>query len=263
MSNTELKVVDFKVLDQISFNYDELKQEISKQLSKYEGLIFEEKDIKEAKETRANLNKLKKQVNDKKIDVKKEFMKPYTEFENKIKDILEMIDKPCNQIDIQIKQFEQKTKDEKKNKIIDIFNDNIGELKQILNIQRIWNDRWLNASYDIKDIELEILGVIDRAKTDLQIIENMKSEFEIQLKDKYISSLDLSTIMQEKTRLETIKNNEEQRQNKPKEEKNTFDEILKNTKIRVSIIAELNSNQIEELRKWFIKNNISYESEEL
>jgi hypothetical protein len=263
MSNTELKVVDFKVLDQISFNYDELKQEISKQLSKYEGLIFDEKDIKEAKETRANLNRLKKQVNDKKIDVKKEFMKPYTEFENKIKDILEMIDKPCNQIDIQIKQFEQKTKDEKKNKIIDIFNDNIGELKQILNIQRIWNDRWLNATYDIKDIELEILGVIDRAKTDLQIIENMKSEFEIQLKDKYISSLDLSTVMQEKNRLETIKNNEEQRQNKPKQVKNTFDEILKNTKIRVSIIAELNSNQIEELRKWFIKNNISYESEEL
>lgn len=264
MNNTEIKIADFEVLDTINFNYEELKIELSKQLKKYNGLIFEESDIKEAKETRAYLNRLKKQVNDKKIDVKKEYLKPYTEFENKIKEILEMINEPCIAIDTQIKAFEQKKKDEKKSKILAIFNQNIDNLNQILTIQRIWNEKWLNATYELRDIELEIIGVINRVKTDLNNIENMHSEFEIQLKDKYMSSLDLSAVLQEKIRLETIKENEKQRLKKVQEEKiNDFEEILKNEKIKVSITVELNKKEIEELKQWFNSRNIQFESEEL
>ncbi len=271
MNNTELKITDLQELKPIIFNYDELKSELALELKKYDGLVFEEKDLKEAKETRANLNRLKKQVNDKKIEVKKEFSKPYIDFENKIKEIIEMIDKPCIAIDTQIKNYEQKQKELKRNEITKIYESNIGNLKEILTLQRIWNDKWLNATYAIRDIELEILGLINKVKTDFKVIENMKTEFEIQLKDKYISTLDLTSVMQEKTRLENIKKNEEERKEQKEiqakvqeaKQENAFDTILKNTKKKVIISIELTESQIQQLKQWFINNNISYESEEM
>ena len=85
MNNTELKINEMQELEPIKFNYEEIKQELALQLQKYKNIVFEESDIQEAKKTRADLNRLKKQVNDKKIEVKNEFIKPYTDFETKIK----------------------------------------------------------------------------------------------------------------------------------------------------------------------------------
>lgn len=267
MNNTELKMDELQELKPIDFNYEEMKEKLSLELKKYENLIFEEKDIKEAKETRADLNRLKKQINDKKIEVKKEFSKPYIEFENKIKEILEMIDKPVLAIDNQIKNFEQRQKEIKQKEIIKIYEDNIEDLKEILSIQKIWNEKWLNATYKIGDIELEILGIINKVKTDLKVIEDMQSEFVVQLKDKYLQTLDLTTVMQEKARLESFKKNEEirkqQEEIKKEESKNAFDDILQNTTKKITVTFKITEKQIQELRQWLIINKISYESEDL
>lgn len=265
MEKTEIMVDELQELKPIHFNYEQIKKELEIQLKRYDGLIFEEQDIQEAKKTRADLNRLKKQVNDKKIVIKKEFLKPYTDFENKIKEIIQMIDKPCMAIDSQIKAFEEKQKNLKKEEIIKIYKNNVKELKETLSIQRIWQDKWLNTTYKMKDIELEIVGIIDRVKTDLSVIENLKSEFEVQLKDKYITTLDLTPVIQEKVRLENIKKNEEVR-NKEQEvlekEENLFDSILKHSKRNISISMELTEKQVEELKEWLVKNKISYESED-
>ena len=83
MNNTELKINEMQELKPINFNYKEIKQELTIQLQKYKNIAFKEEDIQEAKKTRADLNRLKKEVNDKKIKIKNEFIKPYTDFEIK------------------------------------------------------------------------------------------------------------------------------------------------------------------------------------
>lgn len=271
MNNTELKINEMQELKPIRFNYEEIKQELEIQLKKYKNIIFEENDLQEAKKTRADLNRLKKQVNDKKIEVKNEFIKPYTDFETKIKEIISMIDEPCLEIDKQIKVFEEKQKNIKKTEITKIYEDNIKELKEILPLQKIWNEKWLNATYKIRDIELEILGTINRVETDLKVIEDMKSEFEIQLKDKYLVTLDLTSVMQEKTRLEKIKELTEAKkqteeikiQEQEAKTENAFDSIIKNTKTKIKITLQITELQKNQLKKWLIQNNIPYESEEI
>lgn len=270
MSNTELKINEMQELKPIEFNYEEIKQELAIQLQKYQNIVFEEEDIQEAKKTRADLNRLKKQVNDKKIEVKKDFMKPYADFETKIKEIIAMIDNPCAEIDKQIKAFEEKQKEIKKNKIKKIYEENVKDLKETLSLQKIWNEKWLNSTYKIRDIELEILGKIDKVKTDLKVIEGMQSEFEVQLKDKYLLTLDLTSVMQEKTRLEKIKEITESKKAKKKEDEqqeeqveNVFDNIIKNTKTKIRLTLEITEEQKMQLAKWLIQNEISYESEEI
>lgn len=270
MNNTELKINEMQELKPINFNYEEIKQELALQLQKYKNIVFEESDIQEAKKTRADLNRLKKQVNDKKIEVKNEFIKPYTDFETKIKEIISMIDEPCLEIDKQIKAFEEKQKELKKQEILKIYEENIKDLKEILSLKKIWNEKWLNATYKVRDIELEILGTINKVKTDLKVIEDMKSEFEIQLKDKYLLTLDLTSVMQEKSRLEKIKEiTESKKQQEIKIEKqeikteNAFDNIIRNTKTRMRLTLEITEIQKQQLTRWLEQNNISYESEEI
>ena len=271
MNNTELKINEMQELKPIKFNYEEIKKELEIQLQKYKNIVFEESDIQEAKKTRADLNRLKKQVNDKKIEVKNEFIKPYTDFETKIKEIISMIDEPCLEIDKQIKAFEEKQKEIKKEEIKKIYEENIKDLKEMLPLGKIWNEKWLNSTYKIRDIELEILGILNKVKTDLEVIENMKSEFEIQLKDKYLLTLDLTSVMQEKSRLEKIKEiteskkqqEESNRENKEIKTENAFDEILKNTKTKIRLTLEITELQKKQLAKWLIQNNIPYESEEI
>lgn len=270
MNNTELKINEMQELKPIEFNYEEIKQELAIQLQKYQNLVFEENNIQEAKKTRADLNRLKKQVNDKKIEVKNKFIKPYTDFEIKIKEIITMIDKPCLEIDKQIKTFEEKQKEIKKEEIQKIYEENIKDLKEILPLQKFWNDKWLNSTYKIRDIELEISGTIHRVKTDLKVIEDMQSEFEVQLKDKYLLTLDLTSVMQEKSRLERIK---EITENKKQENikidqqetktENAFENIIKNTKTKMRLTIEVTEEQKIQLARWLMQNKIPYESEEI
>ena len=181
-----------------------------------------------------------------------------------------MIDEPCVEIDKQKKVFEEKQKELKKKEISKIYEDNIDDLKELLSLQKIWNEKWLNTTYKIRDIELEIIGIINKVKIDLKVIEDMKSEFEIQLKDKYLVTLDLTSVMQEKSRLEKIKEiTESKKQQEVKNEQqetkteNAFDNIIKNTKTRIRLTLEITEIQKQRLAKWLEENNISYESEEI
>jgi argininosuccinate lyase len=69
---------------QIEFNYAPLKAELAEQLAYYKALVVTEESAKVAKSDLAKLRKLKESLNAKKISIKKEFMAPYTAFENEV-----------------------------------------------------------------------------------------------------------------------------------------------------------------------------------
>ena len=69
----------------IVFNFEELKAELSEKIKPYETLAVTEDDLKSAKSDKATLNKLKKALNDKKVEVKKEYISPLENFEKLIK----------------------------------------------------------------------------------------------------------------------------------------------------------------------------------
>ena len=70
----ELKVNEVAVPEQITFNYEELKQELTEKVSMYETLVYTDDQIKQAKADKANLNKLKKALNDERIRREREYI---------------------------------------------------------------------------------------------------------------------------------------------------------------------------------------------
>lgn len=189
-------------IKEITFNHEEIKQELSQRLEKYQGLVYSEDSIKEAKADRATLNKFKEAIENKRKEIKKQCLAPYEDFEKKVKEITAMVDKPISEIDNQVKSFEEKQKEEKKQIIEGTFAESVGDLKDILALDKIWNEKWLNSSYKLNLIVQEISNYIQKVKDDLQTIETLKSKFELQMKDKYLENLRIQEALAVKARLE-------------------------------------------------------------
>lgn len=167
----ELKVEEIKALAPIQFNYEDIKKWITEKAKEYKSMVYTEETITNAKSDRATLNKVAKALNDEKIRIKKEVLKPFEDFESKCKELQGIITDASNSIDIQVKAFETKEQEEKKKQIEDLFNTYIGDFKELIIFEQIFNQRWLNKTYTIKKIEDEIKHLIAKTTNDLKVID--------------------------------------------------------------------------------------------
>lgn len=144
----ELKVNEYQLPEQILFNYEELKAELTEKVQHYETLVYTDDQIKEAKADRATLNKLKKALSDERIRREREYMQPFNEFKSRINEIISIIDKPVAVIDKQIKEYEDTKKQEKLEEIKKLWSEM--EAPDGMTLDKVFNDRMLNSSFNMK-----------------------------------------------------------------------------------------------------------------
>lgn len=186
----------------IDFNFEELKVQLAESLELYRGLVVTEDGIKAAKEDRAKLNKLREALETKRKEVKKECMAPYTDFEGKVKELVGLIDQPIAAIDAQLKEYEEKRRSEKREAVLAIYEETIGELRSLLPFERLWQDAWYNTGVSMKKIREAIVAAEAKAASDLEVLATVESEFAEAVKLKYLETLDLSAALAERARLQ-------------------------------------------------------------
>jgi len=174
----ELQVKVNQKLGIIDFNYEEMKQELSEKMEQYNDIVVTADTKTVAKKDVAELRKLKKELNDRRIKVKKEYDKPYDEFKSKVDELTGLIDEPIDLIDKQVKAFEEREKEEKKKEIEELYSELIGDNEQYLPLKKIYNKRWENVSFSIKEIEKEIKESVDGVDLAVTTIKGMNSEVE-------------------------------------------------------------------------------------
>lgn len=210
----------------IGFNFEEIKEKLNSELEIYKNMIFTEESKTEAKKTIASLRKLKKSVNDKKLEVKKSFMIPYTNFEAQVKELDNLIDEPINFINNQVEEFERKRVEEKKALISEIYTEIMAEHVEAsgyLPLQRIYDSKWENATTTKKAIAETITERVNHVEKDLGIIRSMESEFEDKGIEKYKATLELSDAIEvmnqyQKQKEEILRRQEEEAKRKAEEE---------------------------------------------
>lgn len=217
----------------IGFNFEEIKEKLNSELEIYKNMIFTEESKTEAKKTIASLRKLKKSVNDKKLEVKKSFMIPYTNFEAQVKELDNLIDEPINFINNQVEEFERRRVEEKKALISEIYTEIMAEHEEAsgyLPLQRIYDSKWENATTTKKAITETITERVDHVEKDLGIIRSMESEFEDKGIEKYKTTLELSDAIEvmnqyQKQKEEILRRQEEEAKRKAEEEARTASEV--------------------------------------
>lgn len=187
---------------QISFNFEEIKSELAGKLQVYQNMVVTESGIREAKADRANLNKFKAALADSRKAVKAQWNQPLSDFEGKMKELERMVDEPIGAIDRQVKAYDEAKKQDKRQQIELFFEGAVGDLEEVLPLSKIWNDRWLNATYPMKDIEKEIVERIRKTHSDIGIIVAMQLPCCDQMLSTYLETLDMSRAMEEKHKYE-------------------------------------------------------------
>ena len=187
---------------EIGFNFEELKTELAERLEHYNGLIVTEDGIKEAKDDRAKLNKLRTAIDTRRKDIKKEYMKPYTEFEGKIKELTLLIDQPIKAIDAQLNSYEERRKEAKMEKIREAYESTITEaVKDIIPLERIADQKWLNSTTSMKKVEEDLTSWEKRVNADLLALDTVEEEFRAAVREKYISTLDITMALAHRNQL--------------------------------------------------------------
>ena len=190
----------------IVFNFEELKAELSEKIKPYETLAVTEDDLKSAKSDRATLNKLKKALNDKKVEVKKEYISPLENFEKQVKELVEIIDKGVNNIDTQVKDFEKKEVDEKLKEIASFYVEEFPDYYEVLKLEKVIPNKWQNKTCKLETIKQEIRDKVFKFENDIKVIKAKKLACEEQMLDAYIETLDMSAALQKKHEFEERQN---------------------------------------------------------
>lgn len=267
----ELKVEEIKELAPVRFNYEDIKKWVTEKTAEYKSVVYTPETISLAKQDRATLNKVSDAINNEKKRIKNELLKPYVDFENKCKELMAIVDDASKTIDKQVKSFEEKEQNEKKEEIRNIFNTYIGDFKELIDFDNIFNPRWINKTYTMKKIEEEIKHLINKTTDDLKIIENTIEDESLlpQIKIFYFKNInepsvlgnslqEYQRIVESRKKLESLKNTQnvtKSQQNITENEQNiTNSEKLLQSDFRVLATRE----QFEKLRDFLIENKIDF-----
>lgn len=197
---------------EISFNFEEIKEDLKGRMSFYSSLVFTEDQKPRAKKDLAELRKLKKSIDEKKKEVKNAYMKPYMDFESKIKELMSLIDEPITLIDKQVKEFDLKQKEEKKEKIAELFFEIFSDMDIALN--NIYKKEWDNVSCSLTKIRNDMEEKKNAIERDMAVLNSFNSDAVADAKTKYLSCFNLAECIEyinnyEKQKAEILKREEE------------------------------------------------------
>ncbi len=228
-------------------NISEAKEYALKLKDYYSKLVFTDDQIKEAEDERASINKVIKKISDYRKNIVSEFKKPIETFETTAKETEKILKETSEFVDIQVKNYEKKVKDDKKKEIETIFNKLIEEeaLSNLINLEMIFDERYLNKTYEIEKVEKDLSEKIKKIANDIQAIKDLNSEYEVSLTNSYLKNFDLSLVIAENKRLLELKEQTQKTEIKQEE--------IKKEKVNEMLTKKVLIEDIDPVKEYVLK----------
>lgn len=194
----ELKMNPVTLPKPLTFNYDELKAALEEKVTAYEQAIYAPEQMAAAKADRAALNRLKKALNDERLNQERACMAPFNQFKAQVNELIRIIDAPVAAIDKQVKAFEERKREEKQQQI-EAYWAYVLQAEKVpagICFRQIMDEKWLNASVSMATIKNSIDEKLDKASEDLAVIRALP-EYAFEAEQTYISTLDLAKAVNE------------------------------------------------------------------
>lgn len=160
---------------QIDFSgYSKMKDQIDQLCEGLDNYDVTKSNLKEAKSTKAKLNKLKKAIKGRKVEIKKKAEAPIKDFNDKVESLIDEIDFSSNKISDGIKVFEVQEKEERHEN----NSNHIAAMCELANIDPSkikYQSSWDNKSYSKTKFETEVDQQIALIKQQQeQLADNIK-----------------------------------------------------------------------------------------
>ena len=190
-SDLEL-VVSEKTLGSLTTNAIQIREMVKAVLPKYDIANYNDDNIDQAKKDKAALNKAAKALNAKRLEIEKEFMKPFGEFKEVVTETVKLIGEASAKIDNVVKLNEQQYKDKKKAEIRQYFDERNANL---VDFEKVFNPSWLNKTASMKSIRAEIDATLTRIDGEIESLKGYGEDFDV-LRTYYMGTLNLSATLQ-------------------------------------------------------------------
>ena len=183
-------------------NYEPLKAWALETAEKYKSVVVTDESIRSAKQDIADLRNLAKKISDYRIALKKEHEKKIEKTINQCIELTQILTDAASSMDVQVKELEDGVKRQKKQEIEDYFNSVAGDTAIVLPFDKVFDQKWLNKTAKMDDIKSSIDMTLNAVKKNLDILHGMQSQYETEMIEAYLDSLDMGVALETKNRLE-------------------------------------------------------------
>ncbi|MDR2049694.1 MAG: DUF1351 domain-containing protein [Treponema sp.] len=197
----ELKIIDAAV-GKITTNAAQVLEAAREKCSEYRDIerFIGKEDA--AKKERAQLNKAMKRADEAAKYIKETWMAPLNEFEATMKLVKAEFKAASGGLDELVRNVENREKDGKRLEIQKYFD---AKNFDLVPLDRVFNDRWLNKTFKMPDIRKEIDSVIADIHANIKMLERIP-DYGITAKTLYLDTLDMSAALKQ---VDTMKANAE------------------------------------------------------
>ena len=221
--------------------YEDLINEANRVAEYINSIELTDENVKDVKGVLAKANRAIKELNDRRIAIKKEILSPYDDFANQIKEIETIVKKADTRLRNEVRSLEEKERERKKEEIREIWNKRIGqyEYAKLMDFEDFIQNKHMNKTTTMKSVEDEMVKFLESSENDLSLLaetERRNEAFEL-----YKESKDLGIV------INTIKKKIEQ------EEKNK--EILKEVEIEETYLFTIKGRKDKNFVEMLLKEN--------
>lgn len=198
MNNIDLMESDVKIIVSkgvVKFpEYEQLKNEAIKVAEYVSSIEVAEDTVKQAKKLLATVNKSVKNLEDRRIAIKKEILEPYNIFETQVKEIVNIVKDADTLVRNQVKELEEIERDKKRQTIEDIWNLRLSVYEfDFIEFDRFLKPTHLNKTVSVTRVEDEMIEFLEKVDKDVDLIKTLPNGKEIL--QEYIDCLDLTVSM--------------------------------------------------------------------
>lgn len=186
-------MLDFEIREEklpvIKINFKEMKQALQQTIDKYKGIVVTQEQLSLCKSDQKELASMRKKIDDYRKSKKKELSKPISAFEIQCKELVSMVEDAEIPIKEGIKTFDDKRREEKRQKAIDTIKSAIEEhgLNEKYARQLTVLDKYMNLSGSFKsvqqDIEQRCFILLEKQKKEEELLQAIEQTIENANKD--------------------------------------------------------------------------------
>ena len=179
-------------------NKQALKEAIQNLVAPYKQTVVSEATQKEAKKSRAELNKMMKALDDKRKEIKTEYLKPLDEFENDMKEVISIVNDGQLNIKNKLDEIEAKRIAEKTEEIKAYIEANA------TGYEIVWNNQWTNKTYKMEHITDDIQSQITELEMAKERMERDKQSIQTICDSHSISAVPYIAMFESGTELSEV-----------------------------------------------------------
>jgi hypothetical protein len=176
-------------------SYEELKRQATELAENIKTVEVSEDNVKLSKKLLASVNKRLKELEDKRISIKKIMLEPYQEFEDQVKEIVGIVKDADAFVRDQVKELEEQERADKKHQISVLWESRVKHYTfyDLVPFEDFLKSKHLTKTMSIQAVEKEMIHFLECIQSDIHVLYTMDDSEEYV--DAYLQCLNLGQAM--------------------------------------------------------------------